>query len=402
MNETESEPGSASELEAGFQPPTAELNLLPLPADLLPPPVRKLLAAPTPVKLMATKGMAALKPAELLLTVYQLSFDPDEAVKAAAFAAPVGLPDQVVALPLGEPLPREVLHFFATRLLPTRTQAIEKILYNREAADETFLVLAGRLRERELEIIFDNEQRILRYPAILQALYFNPHARMSSINRAIELCARNNVRIAGIPAYDEVVKSIREDPAALDPEIADQAFASVLEAAAKAASAADAAAEGEAAADGPLPAGATGDEKDERESTVIDFTKLKLYEKIRLATLGNEYCRQHLIRDPNRMVAMAAIRSPKITDSEIVRTAGHRGVCEDVIRYIANQREFVKMYQVKFNLVTNPKCPLALSLRMLPHLRAEDLKTLARSKNVPSALSNAARKLMQTRSPGGG
>ena len=50
--------------------------------------------------------------------------------------------------------------------------------------------------------------------------------------------------------------------------------------------------------------------KKKRKSPIIDFTKLKLFEKIRLATLGNAYCRQTLLRDSNKLVAMAVIRSP--------------------------------------------------------------------------------------------
>ena len=98
------------------------------------------------------------------------------------------------------------------------------------------------------------------------------------------------------------------------------------------------------------------------------------------------------------MVALAAIRSPRITDSEIVAAAGNRGVCEDVIRYIAGQRDLTADYQVKLSLVGNPKCPLALSLKFLPFLRPDDLKLLSRSKNVPGALSTGARRLMANRS----
>src|SRR4029453_11926830 len=115
------------------------------------------------------------------------------------------------------------------------------------------------------------------------------------------------------------------------------------------------------------------------------------------ATLGNEYCRNNLMRDPNRMVAMAAIRSPRITDSEIVKASGNRSISEDVLRYIASQRDLTKSYQVKLNLVQNPKCPLALTMKFLPLLNLEDLKLVARSKNVPSALSTGARRLMQQR-----
>jgi hypothetical protein len=132
---------------------------------------------------------------------------------------------------------------------------------------------------------------------------------------------------------------------------------------------------------------------------VIDFTRLKLYEKIRLATLGNAYCRNNLLRDSNRMVAMAVIRSPQITDGEIAKAAGNRSLSEEVIRYIGNRKELVKQYPVKLALVGNAKCPLAVALRLLPTLNADDIKQIARSKNVPGALSASAKRLAAPKLP---
>ncbi len=365
----------------------AALELKPLPAEALPPAVRKLVESPAAARAMAARGIAPLRPAELVLAVYQLSFDADADVKAAAQGAPGLLPDKIVLGPLGEALPAPVLHFFAERLLASRIEALEKILYNQATADQTFELLASRLAERELEIIFQNEARLLRCPAIVHALYFNKQARMSSLNRAIELCVRNNVRVDGIPSFDEVAKSIQEDKAATDPAVVDKAFGSVLDAAEQVQETG-----GEEAAESLA---------EQQKKGVIDFSKLKLYEKIRLATLGNAYCRQNLMRDPNRMVAMAAIRSPLIGDNEVVMAASNRALSEDVIRYIANQKEYVKMYQVRKNLVHNPKCPLPMSLRFLPTLGSEDIKALARSKNIPSALATTARKLVQSRGMAG-
>ncbi len=373
------------EAESAAVPAVEALILQPLIGADLPSAVANVVLAATPARLMAAKGMTTLGPRELLIALYQLSFDADAAVKAAAEAAPAALPDAIL-LPALEGAVQSVSHFVATRLPVARQSALEMILLNRATADATVVILAGRLHERELQVIFANETRLLRCPAILTALFRNPQARMSSINRAIELCARNGVRVDGIPFYDEVLKSIREDNVALDPAVADVAFATVLTAAECAALVDDDAAAGDAA-----------DREEKKGSLVIDFTRLKLYEKIRLATLGNEYCRKNLLRDSNRMVAMASIRSPKITDGEIVKAAGNRAVCEDVIRYIANQRTLLKMYPVKLNLVHNPKCPIAMSLRLMPQLHVEDIKSLARSKNVPSALCAAAKRLMAAR-----
>jgi hypothetical protein len=384
------------------------LKLEPIALDALPRAVAGVVGGAAPAKLMAVRGMAPLRPADLLLTVYQLSFDADPAVKSAAEAAPAGLPDKILLSPLAETLPPQILHFFAEHLPKSRRQAIEKILFNHATADETFVYLARNLDEAGLEIIFQNEVRLLRSTALVEALYFNKNARMSSVSRALELCARNKVRPEGIPGFDEMAAAIMADPNAVIPSVSDDVFSAVLgdgapsegqpdpiDAPTATAPAAAAGADGEAAA--------VGAEKRKGSSTFIKFDELKIFEKIRLATVGNAHCRQVLIRDTNRLVAMSVIRSPSITDMEIVAAASNRAVCEDVIRFIANSREHTKDYAVKQALVTNPKCPLATSLRLLSFLRADDLKTLSRSKNVPGALATAARKLMQTRErPSGG
>ena len=161
------------------------LKLVPL-TDL-PPAVAALAAGATPAKLMAARGMAPLRPAEMVMAVYQLSFDGDGAVRKAAEAGPASLPDKILLGPLGEPLPPSVLHFFAERLPLVRRKALERVLLNHSTSDDTFVHLAGRLDEGGLEIIFQNEVRLLRCPAIVEALYFNKHARMSSVSRALEL-----------------------------------------------------------------------------------------------------------------------------------------------------------------------------------------------------------------------
>jgi hypothetical protein len=366
------------------------LQLQPLPAANLTPAVAKLVAGPIPVKLMAARGMAPLRPSELLVAIYQFSFDPEPSVRAAAEAAPAGFPDNVIIPPLGEALPACLLHFFATHLPDQRTAALERILYNPATADETFLVLAGRLDESLLEIVSQNEVRLLRCPAIVEALFFNKRARMSSVNRAVELCARNGVRLEGIPGFDEMVNAIRQDPEAMDPSAIDGRFQTVL-----------AAAESVPGSDG-----ATGEAEAEQEKkhqvgmSFIKFDQLKIFEKIRLATIGNATCRKALIRDSNKLVAMTVIRSPQITDMEVQQFAGSTNVCDDVVRYIANSREHSKSYPVKLALVTNPKCPLGLSLRFLAYLHKDDLREISRSRNIAGALATAAKNLLQQREGG--
>ena len=206
------------------------MKLEPIAQELLPPAVAGVVGGPSSVKLMAVRGMAPLRPAELLLVIYQLSFDADAEVRKAAEAAPAALPDKLLLGPLGEALPAQALHFYAERLPKERGQAIDKILYNRATADDTFVHLAGKLDEAGLEIILQNEVRLLRSTALVEALYFNKNARMSSVSRALELCARNQVRPAGIPGFDEMAAAIMADPNAAVPSASDESFAAALRA----------------------------------------------------------------------------------------------------------------------------------------------------------------------------
>ena len=122
--------------------------------------------------------------------------------------------------------------------------------------------------------------------------------------------------------------------------------------------------------------------------------------KIRLATTGNGYARAKAIRDPIRIVAMAAIKSPAITEFEAKSYAGNQTLAEDVIRYIASRREWTKNIQVKKALCRNPKTPINDAAKLLPFLLERDLQALARSKGVPSAVAAQARKLIMQRKGG--
>lgn len=245
-----------------------------------------------------------------------------------------------------------------------------------------------------LEALARDERRLKELPEIAVAIYANRRAPLSTANRAIATCHRAGVVPEGLVGFDELVRAIDADPESLQPGVLDPGFAALLGGieASSIDTDTDPRDDDKAGLPPPKPPGA-------RRSATIDFSRLKLYEKIRLATLGNAYCRQNLLRDSNRMVAMAALRSPQITDGEIAKAAGNRSLSEDVIRYIGNRKELVKQYPIKLALVGNAKCPLTVALRLLPTLHAEDIKHLARSKNVPAALSVAAKRLAAARGP---
>jgi hypothetical protein len=107
-----------------------------------------------------------------------------------------------------------------------------------------------------------------------------------------------------------------------------------------------------------------------------------------------------LVRDTNRLVATAAATSPLLKDGEAARIAASRNVIDDVLRIIAQNRDFTHNYQVKLNLVQNPRTPFTFSSRLISHLRDNDLRNMSRSKNVPQAIQTACRQQMQRKKPG--
>ncbi|HEY1416299.1 MAG TPA: hypothetical protein VGF41_00300, partial [Myxococcaceae bacterium] len=111
-------------------------------------------------------------------------------------------------------------------------------------------------------------------------------------------------------------------------------------------------------------------------------------------TKGNKEARSYLLRDSNKLVAVAVIRSPKITDGEILAVANNRAALDDVLRVVYNNREWLKDYRVKVALTKNPKVPLPVAMKFLSQLRESEVKDLARNKNVPSGVQVLARKML--------
>jgi hypothetical protein len=111
--------------------------------------------------------------------------------------------------------------------------------------------------------------------------------------------------------------------------------------------------------------------------------------------MGNKEARGLLIRDRNKIVAAAAIRSPKITGQEVESFAKARNVSDEVLRIIANNRDWTRSYNVKLALATNPKCPVPTAMKFVNYLQERELRSIMRSKDVPTPISTQARRLLQ-------
>jgi hypothetical protein len=368
------------------------MDYTPLDASKLSAGVQKALG-PGPAKMMAARGMAPLAPADQVTVLYQLSIDADPKIAESAKQTAAGLPDSILGGALGnQNLDPRVLDFFS-KIAADKPAAFDAFIQNPAVADETIASLAAKVGAREVDRIAANEQRLLRHPQIIGAMYLNKHARMSTVDRAIELAVRNNVRVPGLAAWDEIARSLQGGTASGSD--VDALFAIAADAV-----------EGDDRLLTDGDAERPVEDAEQRVEQALEQTKdvpignLSVPAKIRLATLGNAFARAALIRDPLRLVQMAAIKSPGVTEFEAASYAGNATLSEDVIRYVAQKREWTKLYGTKYALCRNPKTPVTDAMRLMPFLREKDLNTLIKSKGVPSAIVAQARKLMLQRRGG--
>ena len=141
-------------------------------------------------------------------------------------------------------------------------------------------------------------------------------------------------------------------------------------------------AEEDAAAEGDQP----------RASTLQKIAALNVAQRMSLAMKGTKEERAVLIRDPNKIVAVAVLSSPKITESEVESIAKMANVSDEILRMIGFSRNYTKNYNIVHSLVRNPKTPVAMSMNFLSRLNEKDLRSLSTNRNVPEVLRVTARK----------
>jgi hypothetical protein len=137
--------------------------------------------------------------------------------------------------------------------------------------------------------------------------------------------------------------------------------------------------------------------EEEAQSLYNQILTMGVAEKIKLAFTGNKEARDILVRDSNKLVSVAVVKSPKIQEAEIEAIAKSRSVAEEVLRTIGTSKEWLKSYSIKVNLCNNSKTPIPIASKLVPQLRDGDLAKLAKSKNVSAVVSTIARRLVQAK-----
>ncbi|OGR20381.1 MAG: hypothetical protein A3K53_08935 [Deltaproteobacteria bacterium RIFOXYB2_FULL_66_7] len=137
--------------------------------------------------------------------------------------------------------------------------------------------------------------------------------------------------------------------------------------------------------------------EEERISIATQVARLTVPGKVELAVKGNREVRRILSRDASSMVARAVIASPKLTEDDIVSYAASSLTHEEVLRFIADSRQWTANRQVVNALVLNPRTPPPAAIRFLKSYQTSELRALTQNRSLSAAVRQEARRLLAQR-----
>ena len=325
--------------------------------------------APLEVRRMAARGALPLEPLELSTVLFVLASDPEHEVKEAARSSLESLPDHILSAVLRGPAHPALLSFMA-QIHKENESHCETIALNNATDDETITRLAALPHSRVVDIISQNQERMLRHEEIVDALGANPLTGRAVIERILSFLGL------------EERETTENDDDILDEKEAEAAVLELL---------------GEDMGDVArlLASESDGDADEAEEGNLYSIVQnMSVMQKIKLARVGGKEARSMLVKDRNRIVASAVLASPKLTETEVMTFAQNRSISDELLRIISNNREWTKNYQIKLALTTNPKTPIPQAVKFLNYLQDKDLRNLMKSKDVPNNVSAHARRIL--------
>ena len=345
--------------------------------------------APVPLRMMAAKALVPLSPSDMLSVLFMLSYDPDQGVRDQVAKTASTLQDRTASSGFrDEEVHPPALGYFLRIFAQNDTYA-EMLILNANTPDDAVAAVAENCSKRTAETISQNQLRVLRHDEIIRSLARNPNGDGALIDGVCDFAVRNGMMLEDVPQMmaarvrlfgPQVVTAPppKEGPSA--EEIMSEFSMPDPDGASEAES-------------------LTPMEEGKKLSLSKRIMSMNVSEKIKLATKGNKEARGILMRDSNKLVSVAVIRSPRITDGEVLGLAQSKTCIDDVLRVIYGKREWVRKYAIKLALVKNPKVPQGVSMRLMSTLHEHDVKGLAKDKNVPGSVQMLAKKQLEKKVP---
>jgi hypothetical protein len=392
-------------------------------------------ALPSNMMQFAARGALMVPPEEMIEILVHLAnhntvFGPQAKMTLAGWNVPSSR--EVLANPAS---PREVLEYFMAPA-NVRPALLPDLLENPSVGEDLLVRLAQSATREQAEILLESS-RVSHLRSVLEMLTGNPNLPSALTTRVKEKLSLSTtpapagekvaplspspeaesptVTPAEAPGHDaviseeEVVDRFMAEHAREIAADADKKFAPVedsielplSQAVTPAAQAAAASAGGEQKKTGTQTAGPPKQKKwilsaeEQRGSALQKIAKLDTKGRILLAMKGNKEERSLLIRDGTKIVALAVLESPRITDAEVERYSSQKNISDAVLRAISMKRSFIKQYPIVKNLTFNPRTPIDVALGLMKNLLTPDLRHLSGNKEVSDTVRKLATKMFR-------
>ncbi len=336
--------------------------------------------APRDLRVFAARGLLPLERDDRMRALLAVVHDEDP---------DVGLPARETL----SRLPPDDLVRFLEEGFPTESEldvisqgsedpfVLERVVRNHEVADETLLRLAASVTGAPQEALIVNQVRLLRKPALIDALLVNPGLAADGRRRLRELREEFFDKEERRREQERIRREEEERRARQEAE------GIVFEEAAQAA---------EEAEDGVAPGPEAAEEITEVGLAAIyrRISVMTIKEKVDMAQKGTREERRILIADANKIVSMAVLSCESITQAEIEAFCAMRHLGPEIFQEIATSRDWIRKPRIQLALVTNPAAPLNVTLPLVKFLGLRDLRKIMRDRNLPEGIRVAARKIL--------
>ena len=322
--------------------------------------------APRDAQLAAARGALPLSGKDLLTVLFFFCRSSDAELKKVAVHTLRGLPGSILCAVLKDStLPSQLLELLV-RVRIADAELMGSVVAHPSVASRTLLYLANKAGKDVLERLSENQNMLRDHPEIVEAILANPNA-----DRELK------VRLGWHEPESAPDTGPGENQDAPDDT--------------------DDANENEEGRSQQELEALMAEADQEGLSKYQISLGLKVAEKIKMGLTGDKEWRALMIKQSNKLIQAAVLKNPRITDGEVLTIANNRSSSEDLIRMILLNKDWMKNYDIKKAMITHPKTPAPKAMRLVSMLTLKDIKTLAKSRQVSTLVSTAARKELELR-----
>jgi hypothetical protein len=139
---------------------------------------------------------------------------------------------------------------------------------------------------------------------------------------------------------------------------------------------------------------ATANEDEDAEHSIVTAVERGPTEasKVTLALRGSRDDRMAILRENNPTLHSHVLKNPGLQLDELSAIAKMRTVTPELLKQIADRREWAQRPEIAIALVRNPKTPVNVAIKLLDYVGAPELRQLAKDQHARTPIQHAARK----------